>query len=277
MTKLKHCPNVKVLVGSRDFKPDRYTIARVRCKQWTCAYCAERNMNAWRKHLLDRFQGALKGLSWCFITLTAPSYLHGKPEKSVEMFQDMWKRLYHKMRRYIGEKLSYVYMYEAHKSGTYHMHILASCGLFYDKTPLVYVWKNPLDHHPLQRWLKDTVPTLGAGYIVDVRRIYSRYGLNDGVSAILYSIKYFAKSKSWKRFKKGARRIGVSQDIGGLPKAPKGEFSWSVMPYLTKQKWEEEGLTHDLSIREDLTEYHFENGFYPPLEPQENPFTEDDT
>lgn len=221
-------------------------------------------MNAWRRHLIKQFQGPLKGKSWCFMTLTAPPYLHGQPEKSVEMFQSAWKRLYDKLRRYVNEKLSYVYMYEAHKSGTYHMHILVSCGEFYDRNPLCYVWGEPLKHHPLHRWLQDTMPTLKAGYIVDVRRIYSVHGLSDGVSAVLYSIKYFAKAKDWKRFKKHARRIGVTQDIGGLPKPPKTEFTWLPMPCLREEDAMKENEVYDLSIREKLTHKHFENGFYPP-------------
>lgn len=258
------CPNVKMLIKSRDYHPGRLTIARLRCKQWTCAFCAERNMQAWKRHLVERFQGVLKGSKWCFVTLTAPPYLHGQPERSVEMFQSLWKRLYDKLRRYLGESVSYVYMYEAHKSGTYHMHALMSFGHIYDESPLFYVWKNPLDHHPIQRWLKDTCASLGGGYIVDVRRIHSRYGLNDSVSAVLYSIKYFAKSKSWKRFKKHARRIGVSRDIGGVPKPPKGEFSWIPMPWLRREEWEQEEEVFDLSIGRKVERADFEYGFYPP-------------
>lgn len=261
---MKVCPNVKRLIASRDYAPDRLTIARLRCKQWTCEFCAERNMKAWRRHLLERFQGDLKGKSWCFVTLTAPPEMHGYPEKSVEMFQVAWKRLYDLLRRHIGEKLSYVYMYEAHKSGTYHMHALISCGAYYDIEPLVYVWKNPMDHHTLHRWLQDTMPKLKAGWKCDIRRIYSRYGLSDGVSAVLYSIKYFAKSKDWKRFKKHARRIGVTQDIGGLPKTPKTAFSWVPMPWLRKEEYDRENEVYDLSIRREVTPADFEMGFYPP-------------
>lgn len=266
---METCPNVRILIKSRDYDASRLTIARLRCKQWTCAFCAKRNMNAWRLHLLKQFQGDLKGKSWCFITLTAPPYLHGQPEKSVESFQRVWKRFYDLLRRHVGEKISYVYMYEAHKSGTYHMHILASIGCYYDQFPLVYVWSEPLTHHPLHRWIKDTLAALSGAFIADVRRIYSRNGLNDGVSAILYSIKYFAKSKSWLRFKKGARRIGVSQDIGGLPKPPKTEFTWSPMPWLREDEFRRETEVYDLSIRRKLTRGDFQNGFYPPNDQSE--------
>lgn len=221
-------------------------------------------MKAWRRHLLERFQGVLAGKSWCFLTFTVPSELHGHPEKSVEVLQSTWKRMYDLLRRHVGEKLSYVYMYEAHQSGTYHLHALVSCGAFYDLSPLVYVWRDPLEHHPLHRWLRDTLPTLGAGWRCDVRRIYSRYGLTDGVSAVLYSIKYFAKAKEWRRFKKHARRIGVTRDIGGLPKTPKSDASWSLAPWLTRTEFDRENEVYDVSIRRNVTKGDFEYGFYPP-------------
>ena len=263
---MKYCPNVRRIMKSRDHTPGRLTIARVRCKQWTCEYCAKRNMNAWRRHLIKQFQGPLAGRAWCFVTLTAPPYLHGQPERSVEMFQKAWKRLYDLLRRYVGEKISYVYMYEAHKSGTYHMHALVSCGGFYDKTPLIFVWEKPLEHHPMHRWLQDTMPTLGGGWRVDVRRIYSVYGLNDGVSAVLYSIKYFAKAKDWKRFKKHARRIGVTQDIGGLPKPPKSEAAWTLAPWMKIEEFVNERSVYDLSTKSEVSRADFENGYYPPTE-----------
>lgn len=226
-------------------------------------------MRAWRRHLLERFQGKLKGKSWCFMTLTAAPELHGQPEKSVAVFQEIWKRLYDLLRRYVGEKISYVYMYEAHKSGTYHMHALLSVGLFYDQWQIAYVWKNPLDRHPLQRWLKDLLPKLGGGFIVDIRRVHSRYGLSDGVSAVLYSIKYFAKAKDWKRFKKHARRIGASQDIGGLPKPPKTDHNWTVEPWIRIEEYYAHGIVHDLSVRRDIKPPDFENGYYPPANGEE--------
>lgn len=269
MKKVSVCPNVKRLMKSRDYAPDRLTIARVRCKQWTCGFCSIRNMNAWRRHLIERFQGVLAGKAWCFLTITVPSEMHGYPEKSVEVLQQVWKRLYDLLRRHVNEKLSYVYMFEAHKSGTYHLHALVSLGCFYDRYPLIFVWKNPLEHHPLHRWLQDTLPSLGAGWKVDVRRVYSVHGLSDGVSAVLYSIKYFAKAKDWKRFKKHARRIGVTRDIGGLPKPKKSEHEWTLIPWLRREEYDKENEVYDLSIGRRVEPADFQYGFYPPDEPKE--------
>lgn len=266
---LKACPNVRRLMKSHTHTLGRLTIARVRCKQWTCEFCAKRNMNAWRRHLIERLQGPLAEKSWCFVTLTAPPELHGYPEKSVAMFQEAWKRLYDLFRRYLNEKLSYIYMYEAHKSGTYHMHSLMSCGRAYDKSPLCYVWKKPLEQHPLHRWLQDTLPHLGAGWRVDIRRVYSVYGLSDGVSAVLYSLKYLAKAKDWARFKKHARRIGVTQDIGGLPKPPKSEHAWKLVPWIKIEDFKLETEVFDLTVKKRVHEADFENGYYPPENSEE--------
>lgn len=172
--------------------------------------------------------------------------------------------MYDLMRRKFLYKLSYVYMYEAHKDGTYHLHAIINCGGDYDKDPVICVWKEPYKHHPLHRWFQDTLPTLGAGFITDVRRIYSMYGLRDSVSAILYAIKYMSKSGSWTKFKKHARRIGVTQDIGGLPKPIPSEFLWFPVPWITLKDLARWDIIEDVSTGRELKRGDFQNGFYPP-------------
>lgn len=265
MGQTQYCKNVRMLMKSTDYKPDRLTVARVRCKQWTCPACARRNLNQWRLHLLKRFSkdDLIRDL-WCFITITVPPHLHGHPQESVTRLQRVWKRMYDLMRRKFTSKLSYVYMYEAHSDGTYHLHAIINCGRDYDKDALIFVWREPYKHHPLHRWFQDTLPTLGAGFITDVRRVYSMYGLRDSVSAILYAIKYMSKSGSWVQFKKHARRIGVTQDIGGLPKALPSEFTWSPVPYISLNDLARHKIIEDVTTRRELTRKDFDHGFYPP-------------
>jgi hypothetical protein len=259
-----HCKNFRVLLQSPDYKPDRLTVARLRCKQWTCDFCASRNLNQWRIHLLKRFDTDFRDTKFCFMTITVPPHLHGKPIESVSRLQDVWGKLYHLMRREYKEKFTYVYMYEAHKSGTYHLHALISLGEIYDDMAAKSEWDGILDHHPVARWLRDTLPSIGAGWKCDIRRVYSTNGLRDSVSAVLYAIKYMSKSKTWKQFKKHARRIGVSQDIGGLPKPKKGELNWSPTKYLTLKDLERYGTIEDLSIGREISEKDFQHGYYPP-------------
>lgn len=255
-----------MLMRSDDYKPDRMTIARVRCKQWSCPECARRNLNQWRLHLIKRFsEDDLKYTKWCFITITCPPYLHGKPQLSVERLQSVWKRMYDKMRRKFLIKLSYVYMYENHKSGTYHLHAIINLGAEYDLNPLCFVWKEPLKHHPMHRWFQDTLPSVGAGFITDVRRVYSMHGLRDSVSAIIYALKYMSKSGSWLQFKKHARRIGVTTNIGSPKKMSSSEHVWYPIREITLRDLARHGIIEDISIGKELKQSDFEYGYYPPL------------
>lgn len=265
MQEKQTCPNVRMLVASTDAKPGRLTVARVRCKQWACVYCGKRNLAAWRAHLGKTFARKFPDTKWCFMTITLPPHMHGRADKGVSELQRIWKRLYDKLRRKYDEKISYVYFYEAHKSGTYHIHALISLGKTYDLSPLLYFWKKPHEHHPMHRWLKDTNASLGGGFETDIRRVYGRDGSSDASGAVMYALAYFAKIKNWENFKKWARRIGVSQDIGGLPKASKGAYKWEVRQHLTLNDLARHGVIHDTSIGRDIGKGDFQYGFYPPL------------
>lgn len=258
------CPNIRMLVTSTDAKPGRLTVARVRCKQWSCDFCAKRNLAAWRAHLGKTFSRKFPDTKWCFMTITLPPHMHGRDDKGVPELQRIWKRLYDKLRRKYDEKISYVYFYEQHKSGTFHIHALISLGATYDLSPLLYVFKEPHKYHPMHRWLKDTNASLRGGHQTDIRRVYGRDGSSDASAAVMYALAYFAKMKTWDGFKKHARRIGVSQDIGGLPKAQKTLYKWEVRQYLTLADLARHGTIHDTSIGRDIGRGDFSYGFYPP-------------
>lgn len=261
-----YCKRVRMLMRSENFKPDRLTVARVRCKQWSCPSCARRNLNMWRLHLLKTLsKDEFKDQKWCFITITVPPELHGQSVASVSRLQKVWKRFYDWLRRKFKRLLSYVYMYEAHADSTYHIHAIINIGEEYDHDPLIYVWKNPLDKHPLHRWMQDKLPTIGAGWKCDIRRVYPMHGLNDTVSAILYAIKYMSKSGSWLNFKKHARRVGTTRDIGSPPKQKAQEFLWLPVREISLKDLYHYGIIEDVSVGRELKRADFEYGFYPPM------------
>lgn len=260
----KTCPNFRSLVTSTDVQPSRLTVARIRCKKWTCPYCGEKNLNAWRAHLGKTFARKFPNAKWIFITITLLGKDHGKEDKGVPKLQKIWSRLYHRMRRKYGKEISYVYFYEPHKKGTFHIHALLNIGHIYDETPLRKDLKYPLKKHPMYIWLQTTLGQLDAGKQTDVRRIYGKDGHNDASGAVAYALAYFAKMRNWEGFKKGARRIGVSQDIGGLPKASKSSYKWEVRQWLTLSDLYRHGTIYDVSIGRNIGKGDFEQGFYPP-------------
>lgn len=264
---LKLCPNIRMLMASTEVKPDRLTVARMRCKQWTCPVCSVRNLNAWRVHLSKTLTKRFSGVLWAFVTITAPGHLHGEPEATVTRLQVVWKRFYDILRRWAGRKVSYVYMYEAHGSGAYHIHALMDIGAIYDKWPVIYVWADPRRHHPMQIWLEDTLTSIGGGWVCDIRRVYTLNGGSAAMAAVAYAISYMAKSGSWVKFKKHARRIGVTRDIGGLPKLPKTGLTWFPVRELSIDDLISHGTIEDVSMRRKVLSGHFEHGYYPPLDP----------
>lgn len=265
-----YCKRVRMLMLSENFKPDQLTVARVRCKQWSCPACARRNINMWRLHLLKTLsKPEFADQKWCFITITVPPELHGQSVQSVGRLQKTWKRFYDWLRRKFKRVLSYVYMYEAHTDQTYHLHAIINIGEEYDSYPLIVVWKRPLEHHPLHRWMQDKLPTIGAGWKCGIQRVYPMYGLNSTVSAILYAIKYMSKSGSWVGFKKHARRIGTTSDIGSPPKPVAQDFLWLPVREISLRDLAKWGIIEDVSIGRELKRADFEYGFYPPMHEEE--------
>lgn len=264
-----YCKRVRMLVRSSDIVPSSLLIARVRCKQWSCPSCAEANKNMWKRHLVERFSHhPMNKTKWCFMTLTLPPRYHTQdPENGVATLQKAWKRMYDLLRRKYALRLSYVYFYEHHKNGTYHLHAIINLGEVYDR--LSVEWDGVLDHHEMARWMRDTLPSIGLGWKCDIRRVYAMNGLNDAISAVMYAIKYISKSKSWKRFKKHARRVGVTSDIGSPKRSKSEKGTWRPVPFVVKEDLDLFDKIIDVSRGHVLKLDDFEHGVYPREHEQE--------
>lgn len=264
MAALKLCPKMRMLQATDEAKPRTLTVVRMRCKQWTCPVCSVLNLSKWRAHLGKTLSKRFIGVKWCFVTITCPAWLHGDPVATVTRLQGVWKRFYDKIRRYVGRKISYVYMYEAHANGDYHIHALMSLGDVYEKNALAYVWIEPRRHHPLQEWLENCLTAIGGGWVCDIRPVYSANVGHEAGAATAYAMSYMAKSKSWETFKKHARRIGVSTDIGSPPKPAKSPLHWQVRREISLGALAAYDVVEDISIGREIGLGDFENGFYPP-------------
>ncbi|MEP6634068.1 MAG: hypothetical protein ABJA62_07650 [Luteimonas sp.] len=139
-----------------------------------------------------------------------------------------------------------------------------SIGEEYEKHALQYVWNEPRRHHPLQQWLEATLTSIGGGWVCDIRRVYALNGGSEAGSAVAYAIAYMGKSKSWETFKKHARRIGVSSDIGSPPKPPPGALLWQIRREISLGALAMYDAVEDISIGRKIGKGDFENGYYPP-------------
>jgi hypothetical protein len=213
---------------------------------------------------------------WCFLTITVPSRYHNaqSSQDGVTALQKAWNKLYMPLQRLIGRKLSYVYFYEGHSRKiddngneytAYHRHAIVDIGEEYDAYPLTYVWLRPSYHHPLQAWLKTKLVKYGAGYILDLRRIRD-IGHGSSIGAVLYATKYMSAGSRWDDFKKGARRVGVSMDIGSPVRKATSE-KWEVQFGVSRGTWiKRAGNIENVTTGEYLLGRDFDaSGFYPPV------------
>jgi len=273
---MKHkqqCRRISSLLVSDDYIDGKTSVLRIPCKQWSCPICGPKLQNRWKHHLLKTLSSDKhKDKQWCFLTITLMPEFHDAktPSEGVERLQSVWKKLYMKMRRKVGGRLiSYVYFYEGHKNHTYHIHAIMDIGLEYDKNPVYWVWEKPLDRHPLQRWLKDLLPTIGAGWSVDLRRIKGYGTQSSSVGTVLYAVKYMGKKNSWEGFKKSARRVGTSQDIGGInSKRDRSRSSWEIRHGISRDEYYKRGGKIHLVVENKPLELHDFEGdwYYPPLD-----------
>lgn len=263
------CMRIKGVVVSDDYKQGYRTIVRLACKMWGCPYCGPRNAINWRAYLLDRFNKAFKHEEWCFYTITAHKKAHLTPRTSLLNLQQVWKKLYDRLRRHFkGVKLQYVRVFEVHKSGRFHMHFLLNVGHNYDKH--AFVIKDKLDEfrHPECVWLRVACTQLGGGWRVHIRRVWDASLGTANVGLVVgYLLKYISKQLVDMDIPKHQRRIQTSRKIGSPATNAQGRGTWVHMREIpvSMVKTAEKPIL-DLSTGEILTVASFEGeGYYPPL------------
>lgn len=259
-------------MGSHEIVPGRLTIARMRCKQWSCAFCAERNKAQWRAYLLDTLNKRYRGEKWCFITLTAHKNAHVTPALSLKNIKQAWDKIYDKMRYRYKRKLSYVMTFEQHKSGRYHLHALINVGAEYDAHGFNiddYLAGNALvareKRHPECVWLKSAAVASGGGYMVHMTRVKARdTGTEHAGLVVGYIIKYISKMAVITNWPPRARRIITTQDIGSPKKKGKSGFGWHVIKRITIPDVLR-GEVYSLDLNRPLERSDFDKtGLYPP-------------
>lgn len=213
----------------------------MRCRQWDCEYCSTKNADMWRAHLLETFLNVMCDKRWVFITLTAPPWSHKKPQKSLQVLKQAWGKMYDKLRYKNGGALSYVLVYETHKSGAYHVHALVDMGDIYDGHGVIIDYSLPHEEkikaekaHPFCVWLKDKATNSKAGWVCHATRIHEgETGKDNARLAVGYVTKYFTKGARDMPMPKRWRRICTSRDVGSPRTKSKKGFEWRMIRYVT--------------------------------------------
>lgn len=233
---------------------------RLRCKSWQCPYCAKENRRLWADHLRRRLPRL--SANWWFVTLTAHE-LNRTPENSLENIRSNIDRLFKRLRR-IYEKLDYVRVYEVHKKGAFHAHlIIAGLSARVQKHTArngVHYWRPTLDARgkgnlSIRTFLRRTARHLGMGYMVDVQKV------GELRAVTRYIVKYLTKDAQ--NFSvKGLRRVQTTQRIGGLRTG--GTSGWSVKARVFRSDVPENARLYDADRRVYVPdEYWSENLTYP--------------
>jgi len=265
-----YCKRIKGVLLSHDYRNGYITLVRISCKQWGCPCCQHKNARNWRAYLLDTFNKRFGHEKWCFLTITANKGAHKhSAEMTIRNLQQVWKRLYDRMLRKFGKGLEYVRVFEKHKSGRFHMHILINIGAQYDAEN--FTIKTPKDEfrHPICRWFKDTCKALGGGEIAHIRRVWDDQAKSANVGLVVgYILKYMGKDMASFKFPKHQRRVQTSRKIGSPATNAKGVGTWEHkreigIAYLKEVKKK----IVDMTTGEVLTERSFEGeSYYPQLE-----------
>lgn len=272
MKTLYFCPAFSGIAVKNELdEQGRKLLSRLRCKSWSCDYCAKGNRARWQAFLLD----VLPAISevWSFHTVTLPDWVRKRDDWTAEdrtiaslaLIRGNWDKLMKRLKRQLGA-VQYFRVFEKHGDGTLHLHFLVSHTI--PKTELHKVTPKKRKDGTLPepyyywRWLKDNAPECGFGYMT------SSENLVDPQKAVGYTTKYMTKEDLYigeMLSKYRVRRFQSSQGIGSQDDWGRGEDFWDIHTFVEKEDIENESY-YDLNLKSIILESMLGNqGEYPPV------------
>jgi len=243
--------------------PKEAIFTRLRCKQWSCDFCAKKNASIWRAFLKERLPNVSE--EWWLFTLTAHEDTTDE-QGSIDNLRKNIDTLIKRAKRVFG-KIDYVRTFERHPtSRRIHAHFILS-GI----TPYVITGYSsklqPCAYGCLSRtgrsgfwsvktWFKINAREVGMGYIADVRKIEG-----EPLKAVLYVTKYLTKAQQDLKTK-GLRHVQTTRSIG----APKetGDMVWNTAPYIVARMFNPNTKITDINTKQVIdNDYWEEHSFYP--------------
>jgi len=232
-----HCRNY-IKVAYTSTSPKEALMTRLRCKKWSCDYCAEKNANIWRYWLIKRLPEVSD--EWWFMTLTAPPDKRSTLE-SLSALRDNIDRLIKRMKRVFGEGIEYVRVFEKHPtSEAIHAHFIITgiapyvangCSVKLQPMALGVLSRSARSGiWSVKTWLKKTCNEIGMGYIADVQRF-----TGDTKIAAFYVTKYLTKDQQSINVAY-LRHVQTTEAIG-KPKFD-AQYSWTPTSYITSRTFD---------------------------------------
>lgn len=182
-------------------------LTRPACKMWNCETCALRNAKTWIAKVINGINKL--GGEWSFLTITSHRKMRGNA--SILSIRTGWKKLYNRILSQFDKSAKTIYyckVWEQHKDGTFHLHILFNVNLG-------------------TRWAKDNCAECGLGNQAKWDDI-SNAGKVAGYMA-KYSLKNASMARNGIQWPKGLRRIETSHKWPVLPKLKASqEIQWFI-------------------------------------------------
>jgi glutaredoxin len=248
---MKYCTQVKKVAVSYDKTTNQLT--RLRCKKWSCPYCAWVNRAVWLKRIFQYIESDGQEIDWYFITLTASSKDH-KAHSTIDAMQSHLSKLIKRMRRANHyDDMPYIRVYEKHDSGEYHAHMLIQWSLKkdWDDYNAKREKRKPRKWSP-KTWLKTNAKECGLGYMADWQKVEVKYDADfmdkngnrpnpteQGTrQVVMYIMKYMTKENmDIVESEKGAnvRMIQASQHIKPLQQEKTQD--WQVLGDYSVTDW----------------------------------------
>lgn len=245
--------------------PKEAIFTRLRCKQWTCDYCAEKNAKMWQFLLIKRLPEVSQ--DWYFVTLTAHPEVRSE-YASLDNIRAKIDRLIKRVRRVWGNDIEYVRVFEPHPtSKAIHVHFIMS-GITPFVVPGYSVKLRPMAVGVLSRkghrgtwstqtWFKMVCHELKMGYMAHVKHLEG-----NAEKTAFYITKYSTKDQGSIHVRY-LRHIQVTQGIG----KPQFDdtYQWTPVSYVTPYTFEEPNTRMtDLDTGRVIDNNFWEHtGFYP--------------
>ncbi len=165
MSKYLYCPNYSVPLNAYKHDEKQHILYRARCKQWDCPYCAEINRRVWMARIWKQVEKDITK-HWTFFTFTLLGKNHGSTLSSLLFWRDVWDKFMKRLKREYGS-FSYLRVFEPHKSGALHVHMLADFTVPDAKARVNNMGKTVYESEVIKTHLN----ALKMGYIHDCREI----------------------------------------------------------------------------------------------------------
>lgn len=212
------CKNPKAPILFGYHRTDKKALVhRASCKQWDCPACGARNARRAIALCINHINAV--GGQWYFVTITAHEKWRGK-ELSLQNLRRNWHKLRKRMRDQNGGHFDYFRVYEFHKDGSWHMHLITNCELPFTSRVAP---DGRIKHR--SNWLKENARSSGLGFMTDYQP------LDNAGFAAHYVAKYMTKStENAENWLKGMRRYQTSQGWAKLPDLhEETDFDWQYI------------------------------------------------